>query len=396
MPSPSAGTRAPRTSRRRACPRPDRPTAPRPPRATSVRSRVRQRRDGAVGREHDPAAVGLEPVVATSRASSGSWRKPRLKPVAQITCSAPFTSGRDPEPLRRPLERLVPLARRAGRRARAAGRAAPRALGRRRGVEAGEPAAREERPRHVERPARRLPPPHRGDLARRRRARSATRSPPPSRRRRRPRRRRTRAARRRGRPAGRPRAPPGRSARDGRWRRARGGTRRRSPSSSNPPSTARIRSTRRGTTALVPAVRAAQLLDVVEELADGRVVAVAHALHERPRVAPPERRADREPGEATSAGSARRSPSASAAGGSPRPGAATRRRVGARGVEDRHVVRLDAAVHERRVRDEAGQAAADDRARPRDGRVISPSRRAAPGRSSAGTRRRRPAARSAR
>ena len=322
---------------------------------------------GAVGREHDPARrasrarARRRAARAAGRGGSRGW-----KPVAQITCSAPFSSGCDAEALARRARAARPSSRPGGYEG-ASSAAEHRARARRGSVawKRGEPAAREERPRHVERPPQRLAPAHRGD---------------------------PRAGGERVQPLGRRRhagADDGDVVRvlvrlvgvdgarvAGELRRdvqarvaggdaARGGTCR-SPSSSKPPSTARIRSMRRGTTASSQPVRAAQLLDVLEELVDGRVVAVADALHERPRAAPPPApRAPRAPG-TTSAGSARRSPSASAAAGSPPRAAATpppgrrpRRRRRSRPP-------ADAAVAQRRVRDEAGEPAADDRAR-RDG-----------------------------
>ena len=67
------------------------------------------------------------------------------------------------------------------------------------------------------------------------------------------------------------------------------------------------------------------------------------------------------------------------------------RRIGS-GAEDGDLVRLEPAAPQGLVRREAGQPAADDR----DAGITSPSRRAAPARSSAGTRRRRRAGRRAR
>ena len=220
---------------------------------------VRERRHGAVGRERDPARrASRARAPRRARASSGSCAEPAPEAGRADHLLRAVHLGRDPEPRAGLLDRLVPRpAGRVGRREqRRAG--SPRARPAPCAWKRGEPAAREERPRHVERPPHRLAAAHRRHPRARRRARSATRSPPPSPRRRRRRRRRTRAARRRGLPAGRRRAPRARSARDGRWRRARAGTCP-APSSSNPPSTARIRSIRLLDDRGVPADPRAQL-----------------------------------------------------------------------------------------------------------------------------------------
>ena len=78
------------------------------------------------------------PCSSTSRRSSGSCSKPRLKPVAQMTCSAPFDLGADPEAALAlaALDRLVPRAARRVRGRAEAARAAPRAAAGRRRAEA--------------------------------------------------------------------------------------------------------------------------------------------------------------------------------------------------------------------------------------------------------------------
>ena len=215
---------------------------------------------------------------STSRGSSGSCRKPRRKPVAQITCSAPFTAARRGSALaRRALERLVEVPpgriRRREQLAQARG-----ALARREPVEAGE-AARARSTRA-------------GRSAAAAAARAAGRRRPRARRERvQPLRRRREAgaddghARRvlvrlvrvddarivRAAPSG--TAGPGCPARRAR---ARSG---RCPSSSKPPSTARDPPDPRLDARLwSQPLRSRSSLDVREELLDRRVVAVAAPL----------------------------------------------------------------------------------------------------------------------
>ena len=102
----------------------ERPTAPATPASASVR--VPSVSAGTVesGASTIQRPRVSSPCSATSRASSGSCSKPRRKPVAQITCSAPFTDGstRNRPSRGRARERLVPARARAGTTARAASR----------------------------------------------------------------------------------------------------------------------------------------------------------------------------------------------------------------------------------------------------------------------------------
>ena len=326
MPSPSGGSRAPRTSRRRACRPPGRPTAPATPASASVRVLVRERRHRRVRREHDPA-VRASRGRGRRRAAraAGRARSPAVNPVAQITCSrAVHLRRRRGTGVAGPRERLVP-SRPAGydggeQRAEDGRRARPGCVA----WNAGEPAPREERARHVERPARGLPPPHRHHpRAGRERVQPLGRRRHPGADHRR-RRRRTRAARRRGRRAGRRRAPPG-TFRPGMPRRDEDVAERRpAPSSSKPPSTARTRSTRARTTPRPSRVRRAH---APRRARGTRRPSGGSGRRRSARAATgcraPERRPDGEPGERGRPGSARRSPSASAAAGSPPPARAT-------------------------------------------------------------------------
>ena len=117
----------------------------------------------------------------------------------------------------------------------------------------------------------------------------------------------------------------------------------------------------------VPPRSLAQLVDVLEELRHRRVVAAAHALHERPRVAAPERRAHGEPrergGQAVPVALGAHPPLPDRLRAPP-PGG---RRVASARVEDRDV--LDPRVTQRGMRDEPGQPAADDRHLPRGHRA---------------------------
>ncbi len=301
------------------------------------------------------------PCSSTSRASSGSCRKPRRKPVAQITWRDSVQRRSRRGSARRVAARASGSshARPGGYegassvRSRAARSLAPEP------VEAGEAAPREVLARDVQRPADRLAPAHRDDLraggervqplGRRCEARRRRRSPSP----------RTRAARRHGRRAGRRAARPARSGPDGRARAARGGRRRRRRARSRR-ATARTRSMRAAWTLRSQPLRSRSSLDVGEELVDGRVVAVENRGDERRRRAPSQRRAHREARETWPAGSGRRSRSASRAAGSPRRAAATAPAGSSSRAEDRDLLRLEPAASQRLVRREAREAGADD------------------------------------
>ena len=384
--------RAPRTSRRRACRRPGRPTAPGRRRARASASRSVSAGTVESGARTIQRSVGLEAVLGDERApAAGRASKPRRKPVAQITCSAPFTSRLDAEAalVRGALERLVPLRARAGTTARRdaaqergplapaawrGSRRRPRREKSGRGTLSGRRAGSRRRTETTVAPAASafshsvaaaIPAPTTatldGVLVRLVGVHGA---------------RIVRELRRHVR------------ARDGPARPGRGGRRRGRRARSRRRRRGRARCARAGR-ARPSRVRARSSLDVVEELrrrsgGSGR----RRSSDERARV---ERRraASRtaRPGNDGRAGSARRSPSASAAAGSPRP---ARRQAPAGSGPARRRRRSRPArrrrVPQRRVRDEAGEPAADDRA-PLGPRPTSPSPPAAPGRSSAGTRR---------
>ena len=111
--------------------------------------------------------------------------------------------------------------------------------------------------------------------------------------------------------------------------------------------------------AVVPARPHADVLDVLEELVDGRVVPVGHAPRERgDRLAPP-RRPNGEPGERR-----RRNVAVALRAHAPladrlRALAPRRRGIGAV-AEDDDLLRREPAVAQRRVRAEPRQASADD------------------------------------
>ena len=112
--------------------------------------------------------------------------------------------------------------------------------------------------------------------------------------------------------------------------------------------------------ALVPAALLAQLRDVLEEQVDRRVVAVADApdeRHGRPAPYGVPNRESREGGRQAVPVALR---AHRALADCSRPPAPDRGGIRIR-VEDCDLVRLDAAVQEGQVRDEAGEAAADDR-----------------------------------
>ena len=228
-----------------------------------------------------------------------------------------------------------------------------------RGVEAWKPA----RPRcvksgarHVQRPALGLPAPDRDDRRPRRRARSATPSRPPSPRRRRRPRPRTRAARTRARRVGRPPARAARrarvagrdAARVGRARRRRARTRRRPRESARRAAAGSSRPSR---------CRARSSLDVLEELArrsggSGRAPSATSGASAPAPQPPPHR-------EARERGRGRQWPSLSERIRRCRIAAARCRHAaaGIRSVaEHGDLAGLDAAVAQRRVRDEARRA----------------------------------------
>ena len=159
------GRRGRRTSRPRSCRRRERPTDAATPASASVR--LSSVSDGTVesfARTIQRPAVS-RPWSSTSRASSGSSRKPRRKPVAQITCSAPFgTSSTRKRPSRSAwTSRLVPRGPGRERRRRQLAELR-RALLVAQRVVGGEAALREERARHVQRPPERFAAPDRDDL----------------------------------------------------------------------------------------------------------------------------------------------------------------------------------------------------------------------------------------
>ena len=323
---PAAEARAPRTSSRRACPRPGRPTAPGRRRAASVR--VASVSAGTVesGASTIQRSARLEAVLLDEPAQQRVVREAAAEAgrADHLIRAVELAAATRKRPSRaRALERLVPAAaRRVRRLAEARASSSARSA---RGV-AWKPA----RPRFeksgrgdVERPARRLAPAHRDDLGAPRRARSATRSPRPCPRRRPRRATRSRAARRRGRRGRRRRARRAARGRDGPARAGRGGRRR--------GRRARSRRRRRGPArsapaeALVPAAALPQLVDVAEELAPrsaGSGCRRSAAAGQVAAAAPP--RAPRARG-TRSGSSGRRSPSASAAAGSPLPAGARRR-----------------------------------------------------------------------
>ena len=222
-------------------------------------------------------------------------------------------------------------------------------------MERREAALREERPRRAQRPAQRRPPPDRDHL------RAGAERVQPL---------------RRGRHAGaddrdarrvlvrlvrvhgvRMLARP-RETRDAPSRRARARTGP-SPSSSKPPSTARIRSTRRSHEAAVPAAPLAHLRGVRDELVDVRVVAVRRRRDERAQRARPHRLPHREARERRRGEMAVRlgpHPALADAGRPPPPDLG---RIGVR-AEDGDLLRGEPAVPQGGVRGECRQPAADD------------------------------------
>ena len=160
---PRAGSRAPRTSRRPACRRPGTPTAPR-----RRRARACARRRSAPGTVQSGASTIQSPWVsspcsATSRASSGSCAEPAPEAGRADHLLGAVHLRRDAEALARRARAARPTRGRADRRARAASARIAARSGGAVAWNARQPAAREQRPRHVERPPHRLAPPHRGD-----------------------------------------------------------------------------------------------------------------------------------------------------------------------------------------------------------------------------------------
>ena len=130
----------------------------------------------------------------------------------------------------------------------------------------------------------------------------------------------------------------------------------------------------RGLEALVPAGGGTQLVDVVEELRDGRVVAVEERLDERRRAPAADRRADGEPGKgagrAVPVALGAHPPLADGRGAHPPHG----RRVRVR-RRTRRFRPVRAPFPEGGMGTQAGEAAADDCARPRHGYLTDPARR---------------------
>ena len=299
---------------------------------------------------------------STRRARSGSCRKPLRKPVAQMTCSAPFSSGSTRKrPSRAARSSGSSHSRPGGYEGAEKRRRSCGALGARRGAERGEAALREERPRHVERAPHRLAAADGDDLGA-----GGERVSPLGRRghagadHRDPRRVLVRLVgvddprdRPRARPAA---ASPGCPGASRTWRKVP------CPSSAKPSVDGAHALDTLEPEALVPAAARAQLVDVPEELVDGRSVPVADAQQERrQRRAAVRPRARRAPG--TSSGSSgRRSRSACAAGGSPPRGRA--RRPAGSGSSPKTAISPGSrpAVAQRRVGDEAAEPCADDRA----------------------------------
>ena len=323
--------------------------------------------DRRVRREDQPATVRLEPVLLDEPAQQ---RIVRIAPpesgrtddlilavdgLRERGTVPPRPPGRADRPRRVRADTTVPRAPRARRLARPAVR-----------VESGQPALREERAGEVERPTQRLATSHGDDLAPASSAFShsvAAAIPAPT--------TATRGAYPCGSYAWTARGSPSSSAgiASPGCPSARRTCRNRSVrlpagplpiSSSKPPSTAVTRSTRSANDALVPAASPAKLVDVAQELVDGRSVAVAGGLHERHQLAAAYRLSRRESRERG------RVAMAVALGAHAR----LADRLGARApgadgvrvwVEDDDLGRLEAAVAEGLVGDEAGQAAADDR-----------------------------------
>src|SRR5262249_38166176 len=124
---------------------------------------------------------------------------------------------------------------------------------------------------------------------------------------------------------------------------------------------------------LVPVRPPAHVLDVLEELADRRVVAVADALHDGPGIPAAQRGADGEPREARRQAvpvALRAHPALPDRLCSPAPGLGG---ISAGGIEDGDV--LHVPVAERGMRDEPGQAAADHGDVPDRGHLTEPANR---------------------
>src|SRR5919198_257629 len=111
--------------------------------------------------------------------------------------------------------------------------------------------------------------------------------------------------------------------------------------------------------ARLPPARLPQLLDVLEERVDARVIAVADALQERRERAPPASLAHRQPGKGGGQAVAVALRAHPALADCRRPPAPSGRRIEL-GAEDGDLVRRNSAVQQGRVGDESGQAATDD------------------------------------
>ena len=368
------------------------PTGLRRRRAASVR--VASVRAGTVesGCEHDPALGVSSPCASTSRASSGSCSNPRRKPVAQITCvgavdrRARRGSAPRPPPARAARPRRGP----AGRTARAAAAARRRARGAA-GVEGGEAAAARSSGAGTF-SGRRSGSRRRTEITSAPAASAfshsvAAASPAPTTR---PRRVLVRLVGvHRARVVGElvRHASPGWPVASRTWRNGPFAVELEAAvDRADPVDPGRHE-------ALVPAARARSSSACVEEVRHGRVVAVATRLEQRRRASgagtPRARRGrgTRRAAVAVALGAHAALPDRR---GPPPPGGG---RVGV-GAEDGDLLRLDAAVTQRRVGREASQPASDDRAAHVG--PTSPSPRAGPARSSAGTRRTRRAERRAR
>ena len=130
-----------------------------------MRVAARQRGHGAVVGEDDPAPLRVESVVLDEPPQDGVVLEAAPEAGRGDDLVGAVQLGFDPEATlaRRARDRLVPLAARRVRRRREPTQVFG-SLGARRGVKRREAAFREERPRHVERPPLRLAPPDGDDL----------------------------------------------------------------------------------------------------------------------------------------------------------------------------------------------------------------------------------------
>ena len=129
-----------------------------------MRRRVRERRHARSRRvEDDPALLRVEPVLVDERGEQRvvAEAAPEARRADHLL-GAVRARARRGTGLRAPRARAArPSSRPRGYDGRGELAQERGPLGRRRGVEGGEPALREERPRHVQRPPQRLAPPHR-------------------------------------------------------------------------------------------------------------------------------------------------------------------------------------------------------------------------------------------